>query len=272
MAAIRKKNTQRPSNLVQTIERVNAIFDVLSKNHQGISVKHLSEEVNFPTGTTHRLLTSLAYFGYVTQDKASKKYKLGFKLVNLSNALLSQIDLRTVARPYLINLAQKAKETVHLVILDQNESFYLDRVESSEHNQGLQMISKVGMRVPAHSSSVGKVLLAAFSEWELNEFIKNKGLERRTEKTITDADEFKQHIKMVREQGYAIDDEEDMMGTRCVAAPIRNDSGNAIAAISISGPATRITHERIQKTLKDLVMDCASEISFQLGCQEQGDP
>ena len=268
MVFTRTKNAPRPSNLVQTIERVNLIFDVLCQNHQGVSVKNLSEEVNFPMGTTHRLLTSLAYFGYVTQDKVTKKYHLGFKLVDLANALLSQIDLRTVARPYLVNLAQKANETVHLVILDQNESLYLDRVESGEQHQLLQMVSKVGMRIPAHSCSVGKVLLAAFSVKELNDFIKTKGLPRRTEKTITDADQFKLHLKTVRNQGYAIDDEEDVLGTRCVAAPIRNESGNVIAAISISGPTTRITHEKIQETFKDQVMGTALEISYQLGFQE----
>lgn len=272
MVVTRTKKDSRPNNLVQTIERVSLIFDALCQHSQGMSVKNLSEEVNFPMGTTHRLLASLAYFGFVTQDKVSKKYHLGFKLVDLANALLSQIDLRTVARPYLINLARKANETVHLVILDQDECLYLDRVESGENQQGLQMASKVGMRISAHSCSVGKVLLAAFSEKEWNDFIKVKGLPRRTEKTITDADQFKLHLKTVRNQGYAVDDEEDVLGTRCVAAPIRNESGHVIAAISISGPTTRITWKKVQETFKDQVIDTALEISYQLGFQEDKDP
>lgn len=272
MVVTRKKNIPRPSNLVQTIERVNAIFDALRRYPQGISVKNLSEEVNFPMGTTHRLLTSLGYFGYVTQDKASKRYQLGFKLVDLANALLSQIDLRTVARPHLVALAKKAKETIHLVILDQNESLYLDRVDPAEQLHGLQMVSKVGLRVPAHCSSVGKVLLAAFSDPELDDFIKTKGLPRRTEHTWVDPDKFKAHLETVRDQGYAVDDEEDILGTRCVAAPIRNESGHVIAAISISGSASRITPERILETLKDLVMETALEISHQIGYQEDEDP
>ena len=258
----------RPKNLVQTIERMSSIFDALGQNPEGMSVKKLSEKVNLPTGTTHRLLTSLAYFGFVTQDLVSKKYHLGFKLVDLGNALLDQLDLRTVARPYLMNLAQKANEAVHLVILDQKEALYLDRVESDENRLGLQMASKVGMRVSAHSCGVGKVLLAALSEKELNDFIKLKGLPRRTEKTITDADQFKLHLEMVRAQGYAVDDEEDHLGTRCVAAPVRNELGHVIAAISISGPTIRITWKKIQDTFKDLVLDTALDISHQLGFQE----
>ena len=258
----------RPNNLVQTIERMSSIFDALCQNPQGMSVKNLSENVNLPMGTTHRLLTSLAYFGFVTQDLMSKQYHLGFKLVDLGNALLDQIDLRTVARPYLLNLTQKTNEAVHLVILDQKEALYLDRVESDENRRGLQMASKVGMRVSAHSCGVGKVLLAALSEKELNDFIKLKGLPRRTEKTITDADQFKLHLEMVRAQGYAVDDEEDHLGTRCVAAPVRNELGHVIAAISISGPTIRITWKKIQDTFKDLVLDTALDISLQLGFQE----
>jgi DNA-binding IclR family transcriptional regulator len=269
MVFTRTQKAPRPSNLVQTIERVSAIFDALCQNPQGISVKNLSEQVGFPMGTTHRLLTSLAYFGFVTQDKVSKKYHLGFKLVDLANALLSQIDLRTVARPYLIKLAQKANETVHLVILDDYETLYLDRVESGDPHQGLQMSSKVGMRIPAHCCSVGKVLLAALSENEVNDFIKIKGLPRRTEKTLTDPDQFKRHLETVRNQGYAIDDEEDNLGTRCVAAPIRNESGHVIASVSVSGPSTRITWNRIQETFKDQVMDAALKISRQLGYPDE---
>jgi IclR family KDG regulon transcriptional repressor len=219
-------------------------------------------------GTTHRLLTSLAYFGFVAQDRLSKKYRLGFRLVDLANALLSQIDLRTVARPHLLNLAQKAHETVHLVILEEHEALYLDRVESGESYHGLQMASKVGMRMSAHSCSVGKVLLAALSEEELNNFIKVKGLPKRTEKTITDADQLRLQLEMVRSQGYAVDDEEDHLGTRCVAAPIRNEVGEVIAAISISGPTIRVTWKKILDTFKDQVIDTALEISRQLGFQK----
>lgn len=268
---IRTVSVSRPKNLVQTIERASTIFDVLAKNPQGLSVKNLSEKVNLPMGTTHRLLASLAYFGFISQDLVSKKYHLGFKLVNLANALLGQIDLRTVARPHLMDLARKVNETIHLVILDQKEALFLDRIESSEDRLGLQMVSKVGMRTPAHCCGVGKVLLAALSEKELDDIIEAKGLPKRTEKTITDPDQLKLHLEAVRNQGYAVDDEEEDLGTRCVAAPIRNELGHVVAAISISGPAIRNTWKKIIDTLKDQVKDTAFEISQQLGFQENKD-
>lgn len=261
----------RPKNLVQTIERMSSIFDALGQNSQGMSVKNLSEKVNLPMGTTHRLLTSLAYFGFVTQDLVSKQYHLGFKLVELGNALLNQLDLRTVARLHLINLAQMANETVHLVILDQEKVLYLDKVESEENPSGLRMASKVGMRISAHSCAVGKVLLAALSKKELKKFTKVRDLPKRTKKTITDADQFMAHLELVRTQGYAIDDEENEPGIRCVAAPICNELGHVIAAISISGPTIRITRKKVLNTFKDQVMDAALEISRQLGFQEDKD-
>jgi DNA-binding IclR family transcriptional regulator len=199
----------------------------------------------------------------------SKQYHLGFKLVELGNALLNQLDLRTVARPHLINLAQTTNETVHLVILDQEKVLYLDKVESEENPSGLRMASKVGMRISAHSCAVGKVLLSALSEKELKKFSKVKDLPKRTKKTITDADQFMAHLELVRSQGFAIDDEENEPGIRCVAAPIRNELGHVIAAISISGPTIRVTWKKIQDTFKDQVMDTALVISRKLGFREE---
>jgi DNA-binding IclR family transcriptional regulator len=123
----------------------------------------------------------------------------------------------------------------------------------------------VGLRNPAHSSAVGKVLLSHLSEEELNGLIKEKGLPKRTENTITDLIQLKEHLKAVRIQGCAVDDEENERGIRCVAAPIFNETGRAVAAISISGPAFRVTKKVIQETLKKEVMETASKISERLG-------
>jgi DNA-binding IclR family transcriptional regulator len=237
----------------------------MAKSAQGISVKELSAKVGLPKGTTHRLLTSLAYFGYVRQASESKNYFLGFKLVELGNLLLDHLDLRAQARPFLMSLCQRTSETVHLVILDQNEALYIDKVVSDENPAGLQMVSKIGRRVPAHCSAVGKVLLAQLSEQELQVLINEKGLQNRTENTITNTKKLMHHLKVICRQGYAVDDEENESGIRCVGAPIFNQRGKAIAAISISGPTVRITKNIIQKTLKNEVMKTASDISREFG-------
>jgi DNA-binding IclR family transcriptional regulator len=259
----------KPINLVQTIERASSILDILGQSSQGISIRELSNKIKLPKGTTHRLLSSLSYFGYVHQDPKTRNYFLGLKLVELGQLLLSQLDLRKEAEPFLRALAEKTRETVHLVFLDRNEIVYIDKVETDQNPTGLKMASRVGLRNPAHSCAVGKVLLAHFSEEELKTFIKEKGLPKRAENTITDPARLKEHLRNVRSQGYAVDDEENEKGIRCVAAPVYSESGKPVAAISISGPAFRITKKVIGEKLKKEVMETALKISQRLGFRQR---
>jgi len=255
----------RPSNLVQTLERASLILDILGQSPQGISIKDLSDRMHLPKGTTHRLVSSLSYFGYVRQDQNTKNYFLGFKLVELGNMLLGQLDLRKEAELFLRNLAQRTKETVHLVILDGNEIVYLDKLETEPHTGGLRMASRVGSRNPAHSCAVGKALMAYLPAEALARIVEEKGLPKRTGNTITDYNQLKEHMTLVRKQGYAVDDEENERGIRCVAAPIFNEAGKAVAAISVSGPAFRVTKKSVQEKLKKEVMETALRISQRLG-------
>ncbi len=263
---MRSNRDSKPNNLVQAIERASTILDILGQSpKEGISIRELSARIRLPKGTTHRLLSSLSYFGYVRQDSKTRNYLLGLKLVELGQLLLGQLDLRKEAEPFLRDLAEKTMETVHLVFLDRNEIVYIDKVETDPNPSGLKMASRVGLRNPAHSSAVGKVLLAHFSEEELKNFIKEKGLPKRTENTITDPVHLKEHLRNVGSQGHAVDDEENEKGIRCVAAPIYNEAGKTVAAISISGPAFRITKKFIQESLKKEVMETALKISQRLG-------
>ena len=263
------KDPSKPSNLVQTIERVSSILDMLAQSVQGISIRELSSAIGLPKGTTHRLLSSLSYFGYVRQDPKTRNYFLGLKFVELGQTLLGQLDLRKEAEPFLRDLAERTNETIHLVILDRNEIVYIDKVETDRNPSGLKMASRIGLRNPAHSSAVGKMILANFSEEELQSFFKEKTLVRRTENTITDPILLREHLKTVRKQGYAIDDEENEKGIRCVAAPIYNEIGKTVAAISITAPAFRVTKKVIQDTLKREVMETALRISERLGYRER---
>ncbi len=253
------------SNLVQTIQRTSAILDALGQSPQGISIRNLSAKLRLPKGTTHRLLSSLAHFGYVQQDSKTRNYSLGLKLLELGNILLGQLDLRKAAEPDLWSLAEKTKETVHVVILDQKEVVYIDKVEIDQNPSGLRMASRVGARNPAHSCAVGKVLLANLSKEELKSLIQEKGLPKRTENTITDPAQLEEALQAVRNRGYAIDDEENEKGIRCVAAPILNEAGRAVAAVSISGPSFRVTRRMVQEKLKKEVMEAALKISGRLG-------
>ena len=170
-AQMSPKGTPKPNNLVQTIERVSSILDILAQSAQGISIRDLSSNIGLPKGTTHRLLSSLSYFGYVRQEPKTRNYFLGLKFVELGQILLSQLDLRKEAEPFLRDLAERTKETIHLVILDRNEIVYIDKVETDQNPSGLKMASRIGLRNPAHSSAVGKMILANFSEEELQSLL-----------------------------------------------------------------------------------------------------
>jgi IclR family KDG regulon transcriptional repressor len=257
--------TSKPSNLVQTIERIASILDIVGQNPQGTSIRDLSVRLDLPKGTVHRLLASLAYCGYIRQDAKTKNYFLGLKLLELGNLIVDQLDMRRIAEPLLKILAETTRETVHMVILDKNEVVYIDKIEMEQSTSGLKMASRVGSRNLAHSCAVGKVLLSYFSEEELDEAIAEKGLPKKTENTITDPLQFKEHLKAVKNQGYAIDEEENEKGIRCVAAPIFDGKGRAVAAISVSGPAFRVTKKMAQDTVRKEVMKTASEISKLLG-------
>jgi len=152
-----------------------------------------------------------------------------------------------------------------MVFLDGNEIVYIDKVETERHTGGLKMASRVGLRNPVHSCAVGKVLMANFSEDALEHFIRGIPLSKRTVNTITDPGQLKEHLKSVRKQGYAVDEEENEKGIRCVAAPIFNETGKAVSAISISGPAFRVTKKVVQDVLKKEVMQTAAKISQRLG-------
>jgi DNA-binding IclR family transcriptional regulator len=255
----------KPQNLVQTIERASQILDILGQSPQGISIRELSTKINLPKGTIHRLLSSLLYFGYVRQDPKSRNYFLGFKLVDLGSLLLNQLDLRKEAEPFLRNLAEATNETVHMVVMDRDEVVYIEKVEFEQNPGGLRMASRIGLRNPIHSCAVGKVFLADLTDEALDHLLRGKKLLKRTENTMTDPVQLREHLKLVRKQGFAIDAEENEKGIRCLAAPVRNQSGKVVAAISISGPAFRMTRKLIQEKLKKDVMETALRISQKLG-------
>jgi len=256
---------EKPSNLVQTIERMALILETLGQFPHGLSLGDLSEKVSLPKGTTHRLLTSMAYFDFVRQNHINKHYHLGFKLVELGNNLLSHIDLRNEAHPHLLKLSENVQETVHLVILDNEEALYIDKVNLYSRRGGLQMVSSLGSRIPLYCSAVGKVLLAFMPAAAAEAIIQKTDFVRLSKNTITTPDELKLCLQEVKSAGYAIDDEENEEGVCCIAAPIRDETGQVVAAMSVSVPTSRMSMEQIIASLKPQVMETTANISHRLG-------
>ncbi len=256
--------TQRPSN-VQAIEKGCHILDLLSRGKKSYSIREIALTLEFPKPTVHRILSTLCNSGFVVQDPDSKDYRLGFRLVELGQTVLEQIDFRKEAEPFLNNLADCVQETVHLAHLDDGQIVYLDKVERISVPTGLRMASRVGSRNYAHSCALGKVLLAYATKSKRDEILKLRGLPKLTENTIVNLNQLKEHLKQVQSKGYTVDDEENERGIRCVAAPIRDFTGDVIAAISISGPTVRITRARVDTELIKHIVSTAAEISQKLG-------
>ena len=255
---------QKPSK-VQAIEKGCKILGLLSRGNGSYSIREISHALKFPKPTVHRILYTLCSLGFVLQNPDSKDYFLGFRLVELGQAVLNRIDFRKEAEPFLSNLADSVQETVHLAQLDDGKIVYLDKVEKIGVPTGLRMASRIGARNYAHSCALGKILLAFAPEGKRNEIFKQKGLPKLTENTITNLNQLQEHLTQVRSKGYAVDDEENEKGIRCVAAPLKDYTGEVIAAISIAVPTVRMTMERIDNELTQHVVTTAGRISQKLG-------
>lgn len=253
---------------IKSVAKALKIIDILAKDAGEMALGEIAEKMKMPKSTTHGLISTLCDFGYVDQSPFTGKYKLGFKLFELGNIVASRLEVKNVAAPYIQKLVEEMEETVHLTILDKGEVLYIDKRESQ---QSIRIASRIGARLPAHCTGVGKVLLAFLPAEERKKIIAEKGLKRFTKNTITDPEALEAELAKVREQGYAFDNEEFMDGLKCVAAPIRDHTGKVCAAISISGPTSRLRGEKLNKAV-EMVVSVAAGISAELGYRPGRNP
>lgn len=248
-------------NMVKSVGRAMEVINLVSTNKYGVGVTEIANQMDINKSSVYRILNTLEEYGFIEQNEESGKYKLGYKFLEISSRLLDSMDLRTEAAPFLKSLEDYTNEVIHLVVYDHGEVVYLEKLEGSET---LRMHSKVGRRAPMHCTSVGKAILAHLEEKRVREIIENRGLPKHTDHTIIDADLFMKELKKVKEQGYALDLEENEQGVTCIAAPIFDHTEQVIAALSISGTSLRMTEERLIN-LKGKVMDAGQDISKRLG-------
>lgn len=249
---------------VHVVDRVFSILEYLSLAQGSKGPTEIAEQTGLHKSTVHRLLSSLCDCGYVERT-AQGTYHIGIKLVEIASNHINNLELQTEARPILNELHDELGLAVYLGILDHSEVVYVEKMDASRN---LRLYTQIGLRVPAHCSSLGKCLLASLSGDEIDYLLSREKLERYTPNTITTALEFKKHLREVRRQGWAMDNEEYIIGNRCIAAPIFDYRGEAIAAASASGPSTLLTDDRIP-TVTEKVKQVAAEISRRL-CYQAG--
>lgn len=228
------------SGSVQSIDRAFALLELMAEAGGGLTLSDLAARSGLAPATIHRLLRTLAKKGYVRQDE-SRGYTLGARLIFIGR-IASQM-LGAWARPFLVRLADETDETANLAALDADEVVFLAQVPSQRHY--LRMFTEVGRRVPAHATAVGKVLMAQVDDEYIRRLVRARGLAPYSPSTITDEGELLRHIRLVRLQGFAIEDGEQEVGLRCVAVPVPNSPRNL--ALSISGPESRMSLVQINQ-------------------------
>lgn len=256
---------QKNGNTIQSIERALRVLEEFSARERELGVTELAKRLGLNKSTCFGILHTLQSNGYLEQNPDTGKYCLGLKLFELGQTYEAGLELRNIAKPYLENLSEKTKETVHLVVRNGMDAVYIEKVEGPS---AINIISQVGKRVNLHCTGVGKSLLAFLPREQLERVLQHSKLKQFTEYTITDKEKLLDELERIREKGYSIDNEEIELGLRCVAAPLFNHRNEVIGAISIAGPTMRLTLGMIEE-LADLVKEAALQISQRLGYHEE---
>lgn len=250
-----KKGYQPPA-VVRALE----IIDFIASKKE-TSFTEIFSQLGLPKSTTYQILTTLSDQGYVRRQGDSTKYSLGFKLFELGNRAVARIDIRAEAMPILRELVERTNETCHLGILDGTEGVYLAKVEGT---RPVRIYSWEGKRLFLHCTAMGKALLAWQPPEKFKGLIERIELTRPTERTITDRKKLVEHLEMVSERGWTLDDQENEADIRCVAAPIHNIEGEVSAAISISGLASQFNGEYLNE-LSKIVRAACEKLSQRIG-------
>lgn len=260
-ASKKPMNDANRSGQVQSVTRAISILNALSVEENGLTLTELSHTVSLAPSTTHRLLTTLQQERFVRFDDQRSVWLVGLQAFAVGNAFVRSRELISMVRPYMRRLMEESGETTNLAVADREEAVYLAQVECREM---MRAFAKPGARVPMTSSAVGKAMLAARPDDQVARLLNRVGLQKVTGSSIATPAALKAELTQARELGYAIDDEEHAVGLRCVAAALFNEHGDPIAAVSVSGPAARVTDERIP-VLGQLVRTVALEATQALG-------
>jgi IclR family acetate operon transcriptional repressor len=229
--------------MVQSLDRAFDLLEALAQSEAELPLSQLTEQVGLPLGTVHRLLSSLVQRGYAAQNPETRLYGPGPRLLEVAAraAANSRFSLARIARPVLQTLTATTDETSNLLLLQGDEGVYAEQVPSVRL---VRMFTEVGQRVPLYCTGGGKAMLSGMAEEQLEAYLARTSLVAFTPKTLATPQRLRDELGRARAQGFALDDEEREVGVCCVAAPIFDRFGRCIAALSISGPTTRLSRER----------------------------
>jgi len=221
---------------IQVIERMANLLDVLSYYHDPVGLKQLALETDLHPSTAHRILAAMSASGFVERVEPGT-YRLGIRLLELGNLVKGRITIRDAAMPLMRQLHDALGESINLGVRQGDEIVYVERTSSGRSS--IRVVHLVGARAPLHVTAVGKLYLAEEGADKWREYARRTGLPRFTAASIVDLSVLERELQRIRRDGVAFDNEEIEQGLRCIAAPIRDDSGELVAGLSISAPADR---------------------------------
>lgn len=233
-----------------SIERAFAILEFLDGSRRGWNISELSRKLRIPKSTTHVIVLTLQRLGYLTLDPRTREYSLGLKVYGLGRGLMRSFSLPDKALGPMQWLVQTTRCTAQLAVMAEDQAMYIQKVEGPGI---IQFDSYIGKRTNLHCTAVGKVLLAHAPEQKQEHILNRKSFARYTNNTITSPNLLRKDLTRVRQRGYAIDDEEEELEVRCVAAPVYNQSGEFMAALAIAGTVGQIREENIDELARDVI-------------------
>ncbi len=250
--------------VVPSVDRAAQILQTVAISDSPMGVSELSRQLTLNKSTTHAILNTLCRHQLLERDEATKTYRLGHGLVELAQRVQEQSDLRSIAHPRLVDLAQRVGETV---LLGTFHDGYVTIIDKEESPHDLKITTPIGRRVHYSAAAFGKVFLTAMNEKEITELTQEKPLREYTSKSITRPQAYRATLTRVRKQGYALDDEEYLAGVRAAGAPINDARGRVVAVLIVVGFGTRLPQQKLKEVALQ-VRRAAEAISRQLGANE----
>lgn len=246
---------------VRALERALNILALFSVGTPELSLSDIAEQTGVAKSTTFRLISVLTDYGFLERIPDTERYRIGIRAFEIGSIYIQSTSIESEARPFLAKLAADCQQTANLGVLNDGQVVHIAVVPP---DRAIRYYATVGDRVDSHCTGLGKALISEFTDAQLADLVERHPLVSQTRRTITSLEILRAHLNEVREQGYALDDEESIIGLRCVAAPVRNDKGEIVAAISVSGPSAEFGESALAHHI-DAVVLAARGISARLG-------
>ena len=252
---------EKDPRIISSLQRALDILSLFGSQSPELGITDIAKALNLHKSTAAGLVYTLQRNGYIAQNPENRRYHLGLQLIERAGVLLDQIEIRKIAMPELEHLRDWSSESVNLAILEENQVIYIERLLT---DKSLGFRNHIGKRAWPHSTALGKAILSHLPPHEAREILESYPLESMTLNTITDIEALMGQFKAFRDQGYAIEREENEIGGLCISAPIHNHSSNPVAAVSVSFPLSRLDETMIA-TYGTKILEVARRISVKLG-------